>query len=131
MADVAEALASSPSLTNWDSSCTGQQDESEWTNMLACLRAAKTAELWEPTRRQCWLRALVCNEATSATLPVRVESCSVAARVKEALRQPPVVFTLEQLRAPDMAAASQEAFAEIWDNDEDAVYDHWRELYGV
>ncbi len=27
-----------------------------------------------------------------------------------------------------MAVAS---LAELWDNEEDAVYDHWRELYGV
>jgi len=32
---------------------------------------------------------------------------------------------------PDMAAASEAAFAEVWDNDEDAIYDNWRELYGV
>ena len=31
----------------------------------------------------------------------------------------------------DIAAASDETFAKTWDNDEDAVYDNWRELYGV
>ena len=33
--------------------------------------------------------------------------------------------------ALDIAAASDEVFAKTWDNDEDAVYDNWREIYGV
>lgn len=32
---------------------------------------------------------------------------------------------------PDMEAAAQEALMEVWDNDDDAIYDNWRELYGV
>jgi excisionase family DNA binding protein len=28
-------------------------------------------------------------------------------------------------------AMSQDAFAKDWDNAEDAVYDNWREIYGV
>jgi excisionase family DNA binding protein len=32
---------------------------------------------------------------------------------------------------PGMAAASDEVFESTWDNDEDAVYDNWRALYGV
>jgi len=31
----------------------------------------------------------------------------------------------------DFAAASEAAFAEVWDNEEDAIYDRWRELYDV
>ncbi len=31
----------------------------------------------------------------------------------------------------DLAAASEAAFAQVWDNEEDAIYDRWRELYGV
>lgn len=31
----------------------------------------------------------------------------------------------------DFARASEAAFAEVWDNEEDAIYDRWRELYGV
>lgn len=27
--------------------------------------------------------------------------------------------------------ASEEAFARVWDNEQDAIYDNWRELYGV
>ena len=27
--------------------------------------------------------------------------------------------------------ASEEAFARVWDNEHDAIYDNWRELYGV
>ncbi len=26
---------------------------------------------------------------------------------------------------------SEDAFQRVWDNDEDAAYDNWRELYGV
>ena len=33
--------------------------------------------------------------------------------------------------ALDIAAASDEAFAETWDNDSDAAYDNWRDIYGV
>lgn len=29
------------------------------------------------------------------------------------------------------SALSEDAFGRVWDNDEDAVYDNWRELYGV
>ncbi len=31
----------------------------------------------------------------------------------------------------DFSAASQAALARIWDNDQDAIYDNWKELYGV
>jgi excisionase family DNA binding protein len=31
----------------------------------------------------------------------------------------------------DVAAASDEVFFKTWDNDADAVYDNWREIYGV
>ena len=31
----------------------------------------------------------------------------------------------------DFAAASEAAFAEVWENEDDAMYDRWRELYGV
>lgn len=34
----------------------------------------------------------------------------------------------EDERFAQMALAS---LAELWDNEEDAVYDHWEELYGV
>lgn len=27
--------------------------------------------------------------------------------------------------------ASEEAFTRVWDNEHDAIYDNWRELYGV
>jgi len=29
----------------------------------------------------------------------------------------------------EIAALSDEAFAKTWDNDEDGVYDNWREIY--
>lgn len=43
---------------------------------------------------------------------------------------------LERMFSPkdeDMAwtALSEQSFAEDWDSEEDAVYDNWRELYGV
>ena len=31
----------------------------------------------------------------------------------------------------DWALASEEALRRVWDNEYDAVYDNWRELYGV
>jgi excisionase family DNA binding protein len=30
-----------------------------------------------------------------------------------------------------LSSLSDEPFARTWDNPEDAVYDHWRDLYGV
>jgi len=27
--------------------------------------------------------------------------------------------------------ASEEAFVRLWDNEQDAIYDNWRDLYGV
>ncbi len=43
---------------------------------------------------------------------------------------------LERMFSPrdeDMAwtALSEQSFAEDWDSEEDAVYDNWRELYGI
>ena len=43
---------------------------------------------------------------------------------------------LERMFSPrddDMAwtALSEQSFAQDWDSEEDAVYDNWRELYGV
>ena len=29
------------------------------------------------------------------------------------------------------SALAEEAFARTWDNPEDAVYDHWRDIYGI
>ena len=31
----------------------------------------------------------------------------------------------------DWAALSEASLRRVWDNDEDAIYDNWRELYGV
>ncbi len=31
----------------------------------------------------------------------------------------------------DFSSASQAALTRIWDNDQDAIYDNWKELYGV
>lgn len=44
-------------------------------------------------------------------------------------------FVLAQARLDeerqDWHMASEEAFARVWDNERDAIYDNWRELYGV
>jgi len=44
-------------------------------------------------------------------------------------------FVLAQARLEeerqDWHMASQEAFTRVWDNEHDAIYDNWRELYGV
>ncbi len=31
----------------------------------------------------------------------------------------------------DWASLSEASLRRVWDNDEDAIYDNWRELYGV
>lgn len=46
-----------------------------------------------------------------------------------------VEFVLAQAKVEDQCrvwhTASEEAFARVWDNEHDAIYDNWRELYGV
>jgi len=47
-----------------------------------------------------------------------------------------VFFSLAQvsddsLEGTDWALLSEESLRRIWDNDQDAVYDNWRELYDV
>ncbi len=37
----------------------------------------------------------------------------------------------EHSASPSWAFVSQAALQRVWDNEEDAVYDNWRELYGV
>ncbi len=38
--------------------------------------------------------------------------------------------TLEKERR-EWQTASEEAFARVWNNEHDAIYDNWKELYGV
>jgi len=46
-----------------------------------------------------------------------------------------VEFVLAQARLKEERhewhTASAEAFTRVWDNEHDAIYDNWRELYGV
>lgn len=46
-----------------------------------------------------------------------------------------IEFVLAQARLEkerhEWHLASEEAFARVWDNEHDAIYDNWRELYGV
>ena len=35
------------------------------------------------------------------------------------------------LERHDWTTSSESAFSKVWDNDDDARYDNWRELYGV
>ena len=44
---------------------------------------------------------------------------------------PPALVVEEELSLPWYTLISQAALARVWDNDEDAIYDNWRELYGV
>lgn len=37
----------------------------------------------------------------------------------------------ERIERKDWSFLSEESLRRIWDNEEDAVYDNWRELYGV
>ena len=37
----------------------------------------------------------------------------------------------EQTERAALSALSERALTRVWDNDEDAAYDDWRELYGV
>lgn len=41
------------------------------------------------------------------------------------------VLTKEIDEEDDWQSLSLSAFEKEWDNDEDAIYDNWRELYGV
>ncbi|MDQ2806985.1 MAG: hypothetical protein M3Z04_08765 [Chloroflexota bacterium] len=46
------------------------------------------------------------------------------------------LFQLIALEEPsettqDWASLSEASLRRVWDNDEDAIYDNWRELYGV
>jgi hypothetical protein len=46
-----------------------------------------------------------------------------------------IEFVLAQARLEEERyewhTASEEAFTRVWDNEHDAIYDNWRELYGV
>jgi hypothetical protein len=47
-----------------------------------------------------------------------------------------ILFTLTDLldaraERPAWSFLSEDAFRRVWDNDEDAAYDNWRELYGA
>lgn len=46
-----------------------------------------------------------------------------------------IEFVLSQARFEEERhewhVASEEAFTRAWDNEHDAIYDNWRELYGV
>ena len=37
----------------------------------------------------------------------------------------------ETTEAEALARLSESSFAQDWDNEEDAVYDNWKEIYGV
>jgi hypothetical protein len=37
----------------------------------------------------------------------------------------------EQTERRGWSFLSEDALARVWDNEEDAIYDNWRELYGV
>lgn len=37
----------------------------------------------------------------------------------------------EQSERRGWSFLSEDSLARVWDNDEDAIYDNWRELYGV
>ena len=37
----------------------------------------------------------------------------------------------EKTEAEAFARLSESSFAEDWDNEEDAVYDNWKEIYGI
>ncbi len=62
---------------------------------------------------------------------LRVPTLEVMAAVDELVERAHVRRSGSVESEPDMAAASVEAFAEVWDNEHDAVYDNWRERYGV
>jgi len=36
-----------------------------------------------------------------------------------------------QAERPSWSVMSKESLGRVWDNDEDAIYDNWRELYAV
>ena len=103
----------------------GEHDRAIYVD-VECLRTSVS----DPSTTCKWDSNLTATVATGAMVLYVITDDTVWANV-------PIVPSCTEatrgaiLREPDMAAASQEAFAEIWDNDEDAVYDRWRELYGV
>ena len=47
-----------------------------------------------------------------------------------------ILFSLADVLSPRderqlLTAVSEESLARVWENDRDAAYDNWRELYGV
>ncbi len=75
--------------------------------------------------------------ALSVTIPEQLAEMLLAFEAREGLDADAVVsMALEQFFATDtnasgFAAASETAFRRIWDNESDAIYDRWKELYGV
>ena len=84
--------------------------------------AAKMLKLHPQTLRR-WIR--------EGKLPAKRFGKQFRLRLEDIERaaQPALHAEAEELSSSDrMALAS---LAELWDNEEDAIYDNWKELYGV
>ena len=72
-----------------------------------------------------------------ATTPQITEVLNVAARLTLTERLLVArllldsVLTKESDEDTDWQQLSTKAFESEWDNEDDAIYDHWREIYGV
>ncbi len=84
--------------------------------------AAKMLKLHPQTLRR-WIR--------QGKLPARRFGKQFRLRLEDIERaaQPTVPETVEELSSFDQVALA--SLAELWDNEEDAIYDNWKELYGV
>lgn len=75
--------------------------------------------------------------ALSVTIPEDLAAMVAAFEEREGLSTDTVIsMALEQFfgtsgDARSFAAASETAFGRLWDNESDAIYDDWKELYGV
>jgi hypothetical protein len=72
-----------------------------------------------------------------AELAERLNQLALAQRVSEnelITKALDMFFSLApnaSLARHDWTTSSESAFSKVWDNDDDARYDNWRELYGI
>jgi len=94
---------------------------------LTIEETAATLRVSERTVRRWIARGIVASRKIAGT--VRIARAAVAGGDVTSRR--PRKGRPAINRAASVSALSDEAFARTWDNPEDAVYDRWRELYGI
>jgi hypothetical protein len=66
-----------------------------------------------------------------ATIQALTERLAHIEREVSEMRRELEAFLSAQTDSRAWARLSESTFAKDWDNEQDAVYDNWRELYGV